>query len=84
MGVSSIAPAFPRIADALELSSREVGLLLTLFTVPGAGYAYTTSFPLLLLLRFFQGVEAVFYVAAGVPALMLVLLWSTGERPHTG
>ena len=35
MGVSSIAPAFPRIAEDLGLSSREVGLLLTVFTVPG-------------------------------------------------
>jgi predicted MFS family arabinose efflux permease len=35
MGVSSITPAFPRIAQGLSLSSREIGLLLTVFTVPG-------------------------------------------------
>jgi MFS family permease len=35
MGVSSITPAFPEIAAHFGLSSREVGLLLTVFTVPG-------------------------------------------------
>lgn len=44
MGVSSIAPAFPRIADALDLSSRRVGLLLTVFTVPGIALAPILGF----------------------------------------
>lgn len=100
MGVSSLAPAFPRIAAALELSSREVGLLLTVFTVPGiflapvlgflsdrfgrkrivipalllfaaAGTAcgFLPSFPILLLLRFFQGVGA-----ASLTSLSVTLL----------
>ena len=109
MGVSSIAPAFPRIADALELSSRRVGLLLTVFTVPGialapllgflsdrfgrkrivipalilfavagAGCAATTSFPLLLLLRFFQGVGAASLTSLSVT--LLGDLYDEGRR----
>ncbi len=35
MGVSSIAPAFPRIAADLGLTSKEVALLITFFTFPG-------------------------------------------------
>jgi MFS family permease len=35
MGVSSIAPAFPSIADALDVSSQKIGLLITFFTLPG-------------------------------------------------
>ena len=100
MGVSSIAPAFPDIARALELSSRQVGLLLTVFTVPGIFLApvlgflsdrfgrkrivvpalllfgaagvtcgFTQSFPLLLVLRFFQGVGA-----ASLTSLSVTLL----------
>lgn len=108
MAVSSIAPAFPRIADALGLSSRQVGLLLTLFTVPGiflapllgflsdrlgrkriiipaltlfaiagAACAFTTSFRLLLLLRFFQGVGA-----ASLTSLSVTLLGDLYEGPN--
>ena len=35
LGVSSIAPALPRIAAALDVSAGEVGLLVTAFTLPG-------------------------------------------------
>ena len=35
MGVSSIAPAFPSIARSLDVSSGQIGLLITFFTLPG-------------------------------------------------
>jgi MFS transporter, ACDE family, multidrug resistance protein len=35
LGVSSVTPAFPRIRDALGVTSTEVGLLITIFTLPG-------------------------------------------------
>ncbi|MDR9418273.1 MFS transporter [Gracilimonas sp.] len=35
MGVSSIAPAFPVISDALDVSAQRIGLLITFFTLPG-------------------------------------------------
>ncbi len=35
LGVSSITPAFPEIRDALSISSGQVGLLITVFTLPG-------------------------------------------------
>lgn len=35
MGVSSIAPAFPSIADSLDVSTERIGLLITYFTIPG-------------------------------------------------
>ena len=35
MGVSSVAPAFPRIKSALGLTAMEVGWLVTAFTLPG-------------------------------------------------
>ncbi len=35
MGVSSIAPAFPSIADAFGISAKEIGLLITFYTLPG-------------------------------------------------
>jgi MFS transporter, ACDE family, multidrug resistance protein len=35
MGVSSIAPAFPSIARSLNVSSSQIGLLITFFTLPG-------------------------------------------------
>ncbi|MEK6480030.1 MFS transporter [Catalinimonas sp. 4WD22] len=35
MGVSSIAPAFPQIEEVLNVSAQRVGLLITVFTVPG-------------------------------------------------
>ena len=34
LGVSSITPAFPRIAQALNISPQSVGLLITVFTLP--------------------------------------------------
>jgi len=36
LGVSSITPAFPQIAEALKLSPGQVGLLVAVFTLPGA------------------------------------------------
>jgi len=36
LGVSSITPAFPQIADQLDLSPGAVGLLVAVFTLPGA------------------------------------------------
>lgn len=35
MSVASISPAFPEIARALQISGQEVGLLITVFTLPG-------------------------------------------------
>ncbi|HMB99111.1 MAG TPA: MFS transporter [Balneolaceae bacterium] len=35
MGVSSIAPAFPTIARSLDVTSAQIGLLITFFTLPG-------------------------------------------------
>lgn len=35
MGVSSIAPAFPSIARSLDVSTDQIGLLITFFTLPG-------------------------------------------------
>ncbi len=35
MGVSSVAPAFPSIARSLDVSSGQIGLLITFFTLPG-------------------------------------------------
>ncbi len=35
MGVSSLTPAFPKIGKQLEISPGEVGLLITVFTLPG-------------------------------------------------
>lgn len=35
MGVSSITPAFPTIARELKLTSKEVNLLIVVFTIPG-------------------------------------------------
>ncbi|MBN1998187.1 MFS transporter [candidate division KSB1 bacterium] len=35
MGVSSIAPVFPRIIKELEISPKSVGMLITFFTFPG-------------------------------------------------
>lgn len=35
MGVSSIAPALPTIARELEISTEQIGLLITVFTLPG-------------------------------------------------
>jgi len=35
MGVASIAPAFPKIVESLGISTKEIGLLITVFTLPG-------------------------------------------------
>lgn len=35
LAVSSITPAFPAIGRALDVSSRDIGLLISVFTVPG-------------------------------------------------
>lgn len=35
MGVSSIAPALPVISRALDVSTQQIGLLITVFTLPG-------------------------------------------------
>jgi len=35
MGVSSITPAFPKMIDAFRISPQQIGLLITLFTLPG-------------------------------------------------
>jgi len=36
LGVSSITPAFPQIAEALDLTPHQVGWLVAIFTLPGA------------------------------------------------
>ena len=35
LGVSSITPAFPKIAQVMNISQETVGLLITVFTLPG-------------------------------------------------
>ena len=35
LGVASITPAFPKMATELDLSSGQIGLLITIFTLPG-------------------------------------------------
>lgn len=35
MGVASLAPAFPKIAQELKISSQGIGMLITFFTFPG-------------------------------------------------
>ena len=35
MGVSSITPAFPVMTQKLDISAQQVGLLITMFTLPG-------------------------------------------------
>jgi len=35
LGVASVTPAFPRMAEGLNISEREVGLLITFYTLPG-------------------------------------------------
>ncbi len=35
MGVATIAPALPKMADVLEVSNEQIGLLITFFTLPG-------------------------------------------------
>ncbi|OIJ15228.1 MFS transporter [Anaerobacillus arseniciselenatis] len=35
LGVSSVSPAFPEIMSALNITETQVGLLITVFTVPG-------------------------------------------------
>ncbi len=35
MGVSSIAPALPKMAKVLDVSNERIGLLITAFTIPG-------------------------------------------------
>ncbi len=35
LGVSSITPAFPKVEKALDISAQQVGLLITIFTIPG-------------------------------------------------
>jgi MFS family permease len=35
MGISGITPAFPKIIKELGISTQSVGLLITVFTMPG-------------------------------------------------
>nr|NQU90947.1 MFS transporter [Bacteroidota bacterium] len=35
MGVASITPAFPKIKEALGIDNQQIGLLITIFTLPG-------------------------------------------------
>jgi ACDE family multidrug resistance protein len=35
MGVSSLTPAFPKIGQELHVSPQQIGLLITVFTIPG-------------------------------------------------
>lgn len=44
MGVSIIAPAFPKITRELGISSQQVGLLITVFTIPGIFIAPALGF----------------------------------------
>ena len=39
MGVGSITPAFPTIMQQFHISSQQVGLLITFFTLPGIAFA---------------------------------------------
>jgi MFS family permease len=35
MGVASLAPAFPKIIEFFQITKKQVGLLITVFTLPG-------------------------------------------------
>ena len=35
MGVSSITPAFPRMVKELNISAKDIGLLISVFSFPG-------------------------------------------------
>ncbi|MGD2034909.1 MAG: MFS transporter [Bacteroidales bacterium] len=35
MGVASLAPAFPRVIEFFQITKKQVGLLITVFTLPG-------------------------------------------------
>ncbi len=35
MGVASITPAFPKIIKELNISAKDIGLLITIFSFPG-------------------------------------------------
>ncbi|MCP8310572.1 MAG: MFS transporter [Candidatus Methylarchaceae archaeon HK01M] len=35
MGVASLSPAFPKMVQELSISSQDIGLLITIFTLPG-------------------------------------------------
>ncbi|MDU9048307.1 MAG: MFS transporter [Candidatus Electrothrix sp. Rat3] len=111
MGVASLTPAFPKIIKELNISPRDIGLLITVFTVPGVfltpilgvladrfgrkrvlapslflfalaggACALTKDFPLLLFLRFFQGIGA-----AALPAINVALIGDlyTGRERDT-
>ena len=49
LGVASIAPALPRIAETLEVSAGSVSLLVTAFTLPGVILTTFAGIRLLLL-----------------------------------
>jgi MFS transporter, ACDE family, multidrug resistance protein len=100
MGVASITPAFPKIIRELGISAQSVGLLITVFTLPGviltpvfgmladhygrkkvlipslflfgiagAACAFSSTFHIMLVLRFLQGVGA-----ASLGALNITLI----------
>jgi len=94
MGVSVITPAFPQISRALGLSTTQVGLLITAFTVPGVVLAPILGFmadrigrkkilvPALLL---FGVAGASCAVARSFPLLLLLrFVQGTGAAPLTG
>lgn len=89
LGVSSVTPAFPQLAQALNIAPQNIGLLVTVFTLPtlllgpiigvfadrlgrkkilvpalflfaiaGTACAVAPNLPVLLVLRFLQGVGA--------------------------
>ena len=35
MGVASLTPVFPKVIEVFQISSQAVGLLITVFTLPG-------------------------------------------------
>jgi MFS family permease len=108
LGVSSVTPAFPKLAQALKIAPQNVGLLVTAFTLPsllfgpaigvladrlgrkqvlvpalflfaiaGSACALAPNLPVLLSLRFLQGIGA-----APLLSLDLTLIgdFYTGDR----
>ena len=107
LGVSSVTPAFPQLAQALNIAPQNIGLLVTVFTLPalllgpvigvladrlgrkkilvpalflfaiaGTACAIAPNLPVLLVLRFLQGIGA-----APLLSLSLTLI---GKPPGLG
>ena len=73
MGVASLTPAFPEIIRQFDISVKEIGLLITIFTLPGILLA-----PLMGILADRLGRKMILIPSASDVLLQLVLgTWHT-------